>query len=106
MASPSASILALERAKTVLESLSKHILVDGYHVVMDLRESHGNFIHDSLHGVEILDFYSHFATCPLGYAHPKLTTPEFLDELAWTSFKETATTEIYTEQMASFVETF
>ncbi len=106
MASPSPSILALERAKTVLESLSKHMLVDGYHVVMDLRESHGNFIHDSLHGVEILDFYSHFATCPLGYAHPKLTTPEFLDELAWTAVTKPANSDIYTEQMASFVETF
>jgi L-lysine 6-transaminase len=106
MASPSPSVLSLERAKTVLESLSKHILVDGYHVVMDLRESHGNFIHDSLHGVEILDFYSHFATCPIGYAHPKLTTPEFLDELAWTAITKPANSDIYTEQMASFVETF
>jgi L-lysine 6-transaminase len=98
--------VSLERAKTVLESLSKHILVDGYHVVMDLRESHGNFIHDALHGVEILDFFSHFATCPIGYAHPKLTTPEFLDELAWTAVTKPANSDIYTEQMASFVETF
>jgi L-lysine 6-transaminase len=106
MASPSPSVLPLERAKTALETLSKHILVDGYHVVMDLRESRGNFIHDSLHGVEILDFYSHFATCPIGYAHPKLTTPEFLEELAWTAVTKPANSDIYTEQMASFVETF
>ncbi|MCM3875643.1 MAG: aminotransferase class III-fold pyridoxal phosphate-dependent enzyme, partial [Thermoanaerobaculia bacterium] len=106
MASPPPSVLPLERAKTALETLSKHILVDGYHVVMDLRESHGNFIHDSLHGVEILDFFSHFATCPIGYAHPKLTTPEFLEELAWTAVTKPANSDIYTEQMASFVETF
>ena len=106
MASSSPPVLSLEKAKHVLDSLSKHILVDGYHVVMDLRESHGNFIHDSLHGVEILDFYSHFATCPIGYAHPKLTTPEFLDELAWTAVTKPANSDIYTEQMASFVETF
>jgi len=62
----SPSVVSLDKAKNVLESLSKHILVDGYHIVMDLRESRGNFIHDSLHGVEILDFYSHFATCPIG----------------------------------------
>jgi L-lysine 6-transaminase len=93
-------------ARSVLESLSKHILVDGYHVVMDLKASRGNFIHDSLHGVEILDFYSHFATCPIGYAHPKMTTPEFLEELAWTAVTKPANSDIYTEQMASFVETF
>ncbi|MDL2718439.1 MAG: L-lysine 6-transaminase [Acidobacteriota bacterium] len=106
MASSSSSVLSLNKAKNVLDSLSKHMLVDGYHVVMDLRESRGNFIHDSLHGVEILDFYSHFATCPIGYAHPKLTTPEFLDELAWTAVTKPANSDIYTEQMASFVETF
>jgi L-lysine 6-transaminase len=93
-------------AKTVLASLSKHMLVDGYHVVMDLRASRGNLIRDSLHGVEILDFFSHFATCPIGYAHPKMTTPEFLDELAWSAVTKPANSDIYTEQMASFVETF
>ena len=106
MAPSSPSVLSIDGAKNVLDSLSKHILVDGYHVVMDLRESRGNFIHDSLHGVEILDFFSHFATCPIGYAHPKLTTPEFLDELAWTAVTKPANSDIYTEQMASFVETF
>ncbi len=106
MASSSPSVRLPIEAKTVLESLSKHILVDGYHVVMDLRASRGNFIRDSLHGVEILDFFSHFATCPIGYAHPKMTTPEFLDELAWTAVTKPANSDIYTEQMASFVETF
>ncbi len=106
MAASSSRVASLHEARNVLESLSKHILVDGYHVVMDLRASRGNFIHDSLHGVEILDFYSHFATCPVGYAHPKLTTPEFLDELAWTAVTKPANSDIYTEQMASFVETF
>jgi L-lysine 6-transaminase len=90
----------------VLVSLSTHMLVDGYHVVMDLRRSHGTFIHDSLHDVEILDFFSHFATCPIGYAHPKTTTPEFLEELAWAAVTKPANSDIYTEQMALFVETF
>jgi L-lysine 6-transaminase len=106
MASSPPSVRPPIEAKTVLESLSKHILVDGYHVVMDLRASRGNFIRDSLHGVEILDFFSHFATCPIGYAHPKMTTPEFLEELAWTAVTKPANSDIYTEQMASFVETF
>ena len=35
--------------KSVLDSLSRHMLVDGYHVVMDLKRSRGNFIYDALH---------------------------------------------------------
>ena len=92
--------------KQVLDSLSSHMLVDGYHVVMDLKRSHGNFIYDALHEVEVLDFYSHFATCPIGYAHPKLTTPEFLEEIAWAAVTKPANSDIYTEHMARFVEAF
>ncbi len=106
MTVPSSSLRPSVPAKNVLDSLSKHILVDGYHVVMDLKASRGNFLRDSLHDVEILDFFSHFATCPIGYAHPKLTTPEFLEELAWTAVTKPANSDIYTEQLASFVETF
>jgi L-lysine 6-transaminase len=106
MALPSPPVRPDVPAKAVLQSLSKHMLVDGYHVVMDLKASRGNFLRDSLHEVEILDFFSHFATCPIGYAHPKMTTPEFLDELAWSAVTKPANSDIYTEQMASFVETF
>lgn len=92
--------------KNVLDSLSRHMLVDGYHVVMDLRRSKGNFVYDALHDVEVLDFFSQFATCPVGYAHPKMTTPEFLEELAWAAVTKPANSDIYTQQMAEFVEVF
>ncbi|MGE5717754.1 MAG: L-lysine 6-transaminase, partial [Acidobacteriota bacterium] len=65
MALPSPPVRPDVPAKAVLQSLSKHMLVDGYHVVMDLKASRGNFLRDSLHEVEILDFFSHFATCPI-----------------------------------------
>jgi L-lysine 6-transaminase len=82
------------------------MLVDGYHVVMDLERSRGNYLYDSLHDVEVLDFYSHFATCPIGYNHPKLTTPEFLEKLGRVAVTKPANSDIYTEEMAEFVETF
>ena len=92
--------------KSVLDSLSRHMLVDGYHVVMDMKRSRGNFIYDALHDVSILDFYSHFATCPIGYAHPKTQTPEFLEELGRAAVTKPANSDIYTEEMAEFVDTF
>lgn len=103
---PATSLPVHVEPKNVLDSLSKHILVDGYHVVMDLKRSRGNTIYDSLHDVEVLDLFSHFATCPIGYAHPKMTTPEFLEELAWAAVTKPANSDIYTQQMAEFVETF
>lgn len=92
--------------KNVLDSLSRHMLVDGYHVVQDLRRSRGCYIYDSLHDCEILDFYSHFATVPVGYGHPKMTSPEFLEELAWAAVTKPANSDIYTPEMAGFVDAF
>jgi len=92
--------------KSVLETLGRHILVDGYHVVMDLKRSRGNFVYDALHGVEVLDFFSHFATCPIGYNHPGLSDPAFLEELTEAALTKPANSDIYTRQMAEFVETF
>jgi L-lysine 6-transaminase len=93
-------------SKSVLESLSRHILVDGYHVVMDLTRSHGNVVYDALHDVEVLDFFSQFATCPIGYNHPKMMTPEFLAEIGRVAVAKPANSDIYTREMAEFVEAF
>ncbi len=93
-------------SKTVLTSLSRHMLVDGYHVVMDLRRSRGNVVYDAFHDVEVLDFFSQFATCPIGYNHPKMTAPEFLEELTAAALTKPANSDIYTREMADFVEAF
>jgi L-lysine 6-transaminase len=90
----------------VLETLSRHILVDGYHVVMDLKRSRGSYIYDARSGRFILDFYTNFATSPIGYNHPKMTTPEFLEKLAEVAVNKPANSDIYTQAYAEFVETF
>ena len=97
---------SLIESKTVLSSLSRHMLVDGYHIVMDLKRSHGNVVYDSLHDVEVLDFFSQFATSPIGYNHPKMMSPEFLEELTGAALTKPANSDIYTREMATFVETF
>ncbi|MBI5444595.1 MAG: L-lysine 6-transaminase [Deltaproteobacteria bacterium] len=92
--------------ENVLGTLGRHMLVDGYHVVMDLDRSRGSLIYDSLHGVEVLDLFTHFATIPIGYNHPRLKEPEFLAELHRAALTKPANSDIYTQEMARFVETF
>ena len=48
--------------KNVLDVLSRHILVDGYHVVMDMKRSKGSYLYDARSDRPILDFFSCFAT--------------------------------------------
>jgi L-lysine 6-transaminase len=54
----------------VLDVLARHILVDGYHVVMDVERSRGSYLYDARSDRMLLDFYTNFATYPVGYNQP------------------------------------
>ncbi|HYM61347.1 MAG TPA: L-lysine 6-transaminase [Thermoanaerobaculia bacterium] len=86
--------------------LSRHMLADGFEIVMDLKKSKGSWVFDARRGRNILDFFSNFASCPIGYNHPRLDTPEFRDRLAEVALNKPANSDIYTTYMAEFVETF
>ncbi len=90
----------------VREVLSRHILVDGYHMVQDIEKSHGVYLHDAVRGRDVLDFFGHFSTSPLGFNHPKLATPEFAQRILPAALNKPANSDIYTTFMAEFVETF
>jgi len=86
--------------------LSRHMLADGYDVVMDLTKSQGSWLFDARRGRAVLDFFTNFASCPIGYNHPRLDNPEFRDRIATAAINKPANSDIYTTFMAEFVETF
>jgi L-lysine 6-transaminase len=90
----------------VRDVLSRHILVDGYHLVQDIEKSHGVFLHDAVRGRDMLDFFGHFSTNPVGFNHPKLATPEFERRILPAAINKPANSDVYTTFMAEFVETF
>jgi L-lysine 6-transaminase len=90
----------------VLDVLSRHILVDGYHVVMDLERSRGSYLYDARSGRPLLDFFTNFATFPVGYNHPKMADPEFRERLLQAALAKPTNSDIYTSPYAEFVETF
>ena len=86
--------------------LGRHMLADGYDIVMDLRKSKGSWVFDSKRGRLVLDFFTNFASCPIGYNHPRIDTPEFREKLADVAMNKPANSDIYTTYFAEFVETF
>jgi len=90
----------------VHERLKRHMLVDGYPLVMDLEKSQGAHLFDSLRGRTLLDLFTCFSTCPLGYNHPLLDTPEFRERILLPALNKPSNSDLYTTQMAEFVETF
>lgn len=90
----------------VLDVLSRHILVDGYHVVMDLERSRGSYLYDARSDRMLLDFFTNFATYPVGYNHPKTADPEYREKLLLAALHKPTNSDTYTTQYAEFVETF
>jgi L-lysine 6-transaminase len=93
--------------QNVQAALSKHILADGFDLTFDMEKSRGVHIYDSLNNRTLLDFFTCFASVPLGYNHPKmLGDEEFKKNLLLAALTNPSNSDIYTEQYAQFVETF
>ncbi len=91
----------------VLPTLDKYMLADGFgDMVFDIEESKGAIIKDKLSGRELLDFFTFFASSPIGYNHPKLTTPKFLQKLGRVAVNKPSNSDVYTTELAEFVDTW
>ncbi len=93
-------------AQNVHSTLAKKMLIDGFEFVLDLNRSHDLTIVDEKNGEEYLDFFSFFASSPVGINHPKINTPEFREELAVAAMNKPSNSDVYTVEMAKFVDTF
>lgn len=86
-------------------TLRRHLLVDGFPVVIDLEKSHGSWVHDAVTGREYLDFFSFFASNPVGFNHPKMMDDEIQYRLARAGTVRVSNSDKYTTYMAEFVDT-
>ena len=93
-------------ADGVHDVLAKYQLADGYPVVLDLERSEGVWMFDARSGKRYLDAFSFFASWPMGYRHPMLLAPDYQDEILQAATTKTSNSDIYTVEMARFVEAF
>jgi len=93
--------------ENVIDSLNKHVLADGFDLTFDMEKSRGVHIYDSKNKRTLLDFFTCFASVPLGYNHPKMLNDEaFKKSLMLAALTNPSNSDIYTEQYAQFVKTF
>ncbi len=93
-------------AADVHTTLARHMLADGYDLVLDLEKSHGRRLWDARSRRFYLDLFSFFATLPLGLNHPKLEDQAFRAKLLRAALANPSNSDIYTTEMADFVATF
>ena len=90
-------------ARNVHATIGKHMLADGMDQVIDLKKSHGSWLVDARDGKEYLDLFSMFATMSVGYNHPTLL--ENRERIAAAALNKITNSDIYSTQMAEFVDT-
>ncbi|HUX93040.1 MAG TPA: aminotransferase class III-fold pyridoxal phosphate-dependent enzyme, partial [Ignavibacteriaceae bacterium] len=87
-------------------TLSKYMLADGFDFVLDTENSFGTKIIDARNGDSYLDFFTFFASSALGINHPKIKADFVKEQIANAAINKPSNSDIYTVQMAEFVNTF
>jgi L-lysine 6-transaminase len=87
----------------VRDSIGRYMLADGMQHVIDLEKSHGSWLVDARNNKEYLDLFSMFASMSVGYNHPYVL--ENKDRLTDASLNKPTNSDVYSTQMAEFVET-
>src|SRR3954469_19979038 len=87
-------------------AIGRHMLADGYELVLDLDRSVGATLVDARDGTAYLDLFTFFASNALGMNHPALTAADAVAELGAIAVNKPSNSDIYTVPMARFVETF
>lgn len=93
-------------ADAVHETLGRHVIVDGFHVVIDMEKSHGSYMVDAVTGKEYIDCYTYFCTLAVGHNHPKMFEEEFQREMNLAALANPTNSDIYTRLFATFVDYF
>ena len=91
----------------VHEVLGRHLLTDGFKLVLDTEKSRDSWLVDARSGEPYLDLYTFFASAPLG-SNPAgiVDDPDFQALLAEVASNKPANSDIYTTHLAEFAETF
>ncbi|RNA62353.1 L-lysine 6-transaminase [Chryseobacterium nematophagum] len=91
-------------ANKVKSTVGKHVLADGFDLVMDIEKSHGSWLYDKLTNKEYLDMFSMFGSASIGYNHPYL-----LEKSSWLgkmAVNKPTLADVYSEEYAHFLEVF
>lgn len=90
----------------VHDVLARYMQIGGYDVVLDLERSKGSYLFDARGNKKYLDFFSMFASAPVGHNHPKIFEDSFLKKLQRAAINNVTNSDFYTVEMAEFVSEF
>lgn len=93
-------------AKSVVSDLQRHVLVDGFRIVIDFKKCRGSTLVDAVTGRELIDLYGFYGSLPIGFNHPHFDRPAVQKELIEAARTKVANSDVYSTYYANFVNTF
>src|SRR6266513_1369611 len=90
----------------VLETIEQHVLLDGFKIVVDLDKSRRSYLHNAVTNKRLIDLYGFFGSMPVGFNHSYFDDPAVQRDLLRAAKVKVATSDVYSEDYAEFVETF
>src|SRR5260221_1898212 len=93
-------------AEAVLPQIEKHVLVDGFRIVINLEKSYGYYMVDEVTGRQLLDLYGFYGSLPVGFNHPCFRAPGVQQDLLGAARTKVANSDVYSRAYATFVDTF
>jgi L-lysine 6-transaminase len=100
------SVVPGKSAKAVVADLQRHVLVDGFRIVIDFKKSRGSKLVDAVTGRELIDLYGFYGSLPLGFNHPHFERPAVQQELMEAARTKVANSDVYSTYYSEFVNTF
>src|SRR5437660_12722763 len=91
---------------TVLDTIERHVLLDGFRIVVDLEKSRGSYLYNAVDDRRLIDLYGFFGSMPVGFNHPHFDDPQVQRDLLRAAKVKIANSDVYSEGYAEFVEVF
>src|SRR5206468_11863469 len=91
---------------TVLDTIERHVLLDGFRIVVDLDKSRGSYLYNAVDDRRLIDLYGFFGSMPVGFNHPHFNDPEVRGDLLRAAKVKIANSDVYSDGYAEFVATF
>jgi len=78
----------------------------GMILFLDLQASHNSTIIDERDNKKFVDFFTCFASMPIGFNHPKIADDDFINYIGKVATSKPTNSDVYTVQYATFIKTF
>lgn len=90
-----------EKSKIYLEEFSNYVVMQPYPFVIDLKKSRGMWIH-TVDGDSLFDWAGCYGARLIGYNHPKMFEPEYVDRLIYAANNKMANPDFLTPECVAY----